>query len=223
MFTKEFGKGIRFKFLSVLSIFLFMGTVVLSTVIALNEEKTFEHSLTTKGISFASYIAKLGQDPLITKDSIHLDSLVNEANKDEDISYTVIRDSGGNLVTSQYASVNYTMPRFKAILSGLPKDSELPDIIAAIKQKEAIIELSVPIRTGADTIGLVTIGMSEYNIHKQIRETILFRYCAQHYGGGGTGGGIVHQFKKIDSGPHRRAWSGGRPDSQWRPLHPGED
>ena len=151
-----------------------MGTVVLSTVIALNEEKTFEHSLTTKGISFASYIAKLGQDPLITKDSIHLDSLVNEANKDEDISYTVIRDSGGNLVTSQYASVNYTMPRFKAILSGLPKDSELPDIIAAIKQKEAIIELSVPIRTGADTIGLVTIGMSEYNIHKQIRETILF-------------------------------------------------
>ena len=174
MFSKELGKSIRFKFLSVLSIFLFMGTIVLSTVIALNEEKTFEHSLTTKGISFASYIAKLGQDPLIRKDSIHLDSLVNEANKDEDISYTVIRDSGGNLVTSQYASVNYTMPRFKAILSGLPKDSELPDIIAAIKQKEAIIELSVPIRTGADTIGLVTIGMSEHNIHKQIRENILF-------------------------------------------------
>ncbi len=174
MFKKKFGKSIRSKFLSVLSIFLFMGTVVLSTVVALNEQKTFEHSLTTKGLSFASYIAKLSQDPIIMKDGIQLDSLVSEANKDEDISYTVIRDAQGNLITSQYASINYTMPRFKAILSGLSRDSELPDMIAAIKQKEAIIELSIPIRTGADTIGKVTIGMSKYKIHQQITETILF-------------------------------------------------
>jgi PAS domain S-box-containing protein len=174
MFKKKFEKSLRFKFLSVLSLFLFMGTVVLSTVVALNEEKTFEHSLTTKGMSFASYIAKLSQDPLIMKDGIQLDSLVSEANKDEDISYTVIRDARGNLITSQYASINYTMPRFKTILSGLSKDSELPDMIAAIKQKEAILELSVPIRTGADTIGMVTIGMSEYRLHQQITGTILF-------------------------------------------------
>ncbi len=174
MFKKKFGESIQFKFLSVLSLFLFLGTVVLSAVVALNEGKTFKHSLTTKGMSFASYIAKLSQDPLIMKDGIQLDSLVSEANKDEDISYTVIRDAQGNLITSQYASINYTMPRFKEVLSGLSKDSELPDMIAAIKQKEAIIELSVPIRTGADTIGTVTIGMSKYNIHQQIKETILF-------------------------------------------------
>jgi PAS domain S-box-containing protein len=128
----------------------------------------------TKGQSFASYIAKLSLDPLIMRDSIQLDSLVNEANKDDEIAYTVIRDAQGNLITSQYASMNYMLPRIQVILSGLSKDSQVPDIIAVIKKKEAIIELSVPIRTSDDTIGTVTIGLLEYKIHQQITKTILF-------------------------------------------------
>ncbi len=174
MFRKERNKSIRFHFLGVMSIILFLSTVVLSTAIALNEEKRFEYSLMTKGQSFASYIAKLSLDPLIMRDSIQLDSLVNEANKDDEIAYTVIRDAQGNLITSQYASMNYMLPRIQTILSELSKDSEVPDIIAAIKKKEAIIELSVPIRTSDDTIGTVTIGLLEYKIHQQIARTILF-------------------------------------------------
>lgn len=173
MVKEKFRESIRFRFLSILALVLALGAGVATTVVAMLEEDTLEHSLTTKGASFASYIAKLSQDPLIMKDSIQLDSLVSLANKDEDICYTVITDAQGTFITSQYASMNYTVPRFKAILSGLPRDRELPDMIAAIKQKESIIELSVPIRTGADTIGAVIIGLSEYTIHGQIRETIL--------------------------------------------------
>lgn len=136
--------------MGVLSLILFAGTVVLSTVIAINEKVALKHSLMTKGHSFASYIAKVSQDPMILKDNIQLDSLVNEANKDEDIGYVFIQDAQGNLMTSQYASINYARPRLKAVLSGLSNDRELPDIIAAIKKKEAVLELSVPVRTGAD-------------------------------------------------------------------------
>jgi signal transduction histidine kinase len=131
-------------------------------------------SLTTKGQSFASYIAKLSQDPLLMKDSIQLDSIVNEANKDEDVMYTVIQDAKGDLVSSQYASINYRSQRLKAIFSELAKGNELKDVMAAIKNKENIAEVSVPIVTGADTIGRVTIGMSEYKVRGQMVRTILF-------------------------------------------------
>jgi len=174
MFRKELKESIRYKFLKDISVILLISTIVLTSVIALNEEKRFEYSLMTKGQSFAAYIAKLSLDPLIMRDIIQLDSLVNEANKDDEIAYTVIRDARGNLVTSQYASMNYMLPRIQTILSGLSKDSEMPDIIAAIKKKEAVIELSVPIRTSDDTIGTVTIGLLEYKIHQQIAGTILF-------------------------------------------------
>ena len=135
MVGQNFKQSIRYRFVRDISIILFVGTCVLSAVIAINEGMMLKRSLMTKGRSFASYIAKLSQDPLIMKDSIQLDSIVNEANKDEDILYAVIRDAHGNPVTSQYASINYQSPRLKGILTGMSKESELQDIIAAI-QKE---------------------------------------------------------------------------------------
>jgi PAS domain S-box-containing protein len=174
MFRKPYKKSIRYKFLKEIFLILFVGTILLSTVIAINEGKMLRQSLVTKGKNFASYIAMLSQEPLIMKDSIQLDSIVSQANKDEDIMYIAIYDAQGNLVTSQYASINYRSPRLKVILAGLSKKSEVEDIIAAIRHKEAITELSVPILTGTYTIGKVTICMSRHNIHQQIVKTVLF-------------------------------------------------
>ncbi len=174
MFKKEFKKSIRFKFLGVMSIILFVSTVVLSAVIAINEREMLRHSLMTKGQSLASFIANISADPLILKDVIHLDDIANEAKKDEDILYVIIRNSQGDIITSQYSSINYQAPRLKAILQELPRDRELPDIIAAIKKNEAVTEISAPILSGPHTIGKVTIGISQHDIRKQIVKTILF-------------------------------------------------
>jgi PAS domain S-box-containing protein len=174
MFRQKVRNGIRYKFLKDISIILFVGTCVLSAVIAINEDTTLKDSLMTKGLSFASYIAKLSQDPLIMKDYIQLDSIVNEANKDEDILYAVILDAHGVPVTSQYASINYQSPKLKGILSELSKESEFQDIIVTIKKAGLFSEVSVPILTGADTIGAVIVCMSQHNIRRQIIRTILF-------------------------------------------------
>jgi len=174
LFKTEFQRSVRFKFLGVISGILFVSTVVLSTVIAINERGLLRHSLLTKGQSFASYIAKLSIDPLIMKDGIQLDTFVNEANKDEDILYAIIQNAQGNIITSQYSSVNYQSPRLKAILPELSKNSELPDIIAAIKKNEVVTEISTPILSGAYTIGNVIICMSQHNIRIQIVKTIVF-------------------------------------------------
>ncbi|NTW65020.1 MAG: response regulator [Nitrospirae bacterium] len=174
MFNTKFRKSIGFQFLSVMSIVLFLGTLVLSLVIAINEWSVLRKSITISGQSLASFIAKLGQEPLIIKDGVQLDAIVNDANKDEDVVYTVIHDEQGNPMTSQYASVNYRSPRLMAILSELPRNSGLHDIIDGIKKREMVIELTVPIMIEPRQVGSVTIGMSGYRIRQQIAKTVLF-------------------------------------------------
>ena len=174
MFRKLNKEGIRYKFLKGIFIILFVSTIALSTVIAANEEKMLGRSLVDKGRNRASYVATLSEEPLIAKDGIRLDSIVSKANKDEDIMCCVIRDERGKIVTSQYASINYMSPRLKTILVGLSKESEVEDIMAAIRDREAVTEVSVPIITGAYTIGKVTIYLTQHNIRRQIVNTVLF-------------------------------------------------
>ena len=174
MSRKVSRRSIRYKFLKQIFLVLLIGSTVLSSVIAINGGKILTRSLSGKGRSLASYIAMLSQEPLVMKDDIQLDSIVSEANKDEDILYTVIHDERGKLVTSQYASINYRSPRVKAILAGLPKEAEVEDYITAISNKETNTKLSVPILAGTYVIGKVTICLSQYNIHQQIIKTVLF-------------------------------------------------
>jgi two-component system cell cycle sensor histidine kinase/response regulator CckA len=165
--------NIRFRMLCVISLALIVSTVVLSGVIAWNEGMALKDSQEASGKSLATFIAKLSKDPLVMKDGIQLDAIVNEATKDE-IVYTLILDERDRILTSQYASINYRSPRFTATLSGLPRDTELPEIIEAIKKKESISEISVPVLFDFMPIGKVTIGISDYGIRRQIEKSILF-------------------------------------------------
>src|SRR3990172_7108104 len=106
MLKKIMSRSIRFKFLSITFIILIVCTVAGSALIALSERAMLKRSLLDKGQSLGSYIAKLSRDPLIMKDSIQLDSIVDELNKDEEDVYTVIKDSSGNLLTSRSSSIN---------------------------------------------------------------------------------------------------------------------
>ncbi len=173
-FNAEFRQSIRFRFLIVISVMLFISTIVLSAVLAFKEKRNLERSLVAKGQSMASYIGKLSQDSLLLNDVLQLDAIVNDANKDEDIVYTVIRDAGGRLLTTVYASINFRSPKVSSALADMPMDAELPEIIPAIKKKMAVMQLTVPILVDVKTIGTVTIGMSGERIREQIVQTVLF-------------------------------------------------
>lgn len=166
-------ENIRFRMLCVISLALVISTIVLSSVIAWNEGMAFKNAQAANGQSLASFIAKLSKNALVMKDGIQLDAIVNEATKD-DIVYTLIHDEQGHILTSQYASINYRSPRFTRTLSGLPRELELPEIIEAIKKKESIRELSVPVLFDVMPIGKITIGISDYGIRQQIEKSILF-------------------------------------------------
>ena len=166
-------ENIRFRMLCVISLALVISTIVLSSVIAWNEGMAFKNAQAANGQSLASFIAMLSKDALVMKDGIQLDAIVNEATKD-DIVYTLIHDEQGHILTSQYASINYRSPRFTRTLSGLPRELELPEIIEAIKKKESIREISVPVLFDVMPIGKITIGISDYGIRQQIEKSILF-------------------------------------------------
>jgi len=174
MFKEKFNKSLRFKFLSVISGIIVIGTLIISLVIAINEDRLLKNSLRIRGQSFASYMAKLSKDYLIMKDSLQLDAIVNDANHDEDVAYAIIRDEKGTPITTKFASINYRLPRFNAIIIEQSRDNDVQGIIDAIKNKEPIIEVSATIIADMKTIGIVNIGMSEYKIHQQIVKTILF-------------------------------------------------
>jgi methyl-accepting chemotaxis protein len=174
MIRKLVGKSIGFKFLSVISVILLISTVTTSALIARYEQVLLRRSLQEKGTSLISYIAKLSKDALVMKDGIQLDGIVHEVNRDEEVVYAVIRDAGGAFLTSRFSSLNSQVPGIKAIISGLPQDSELPDILAGIKKAGAVVELSVPVAVDTETIGTATIGMSDHKIRQQIAATIAF-------------------------------------------------
>ncbi|HEY4799825.1 MAG TPA: hypothetical protein VII99_12165, partial [Bacteroidia bacterium] len=127
---------------------LIVGTLVTSLAIAINEGITLRNSLKSEGRRLASYIALLSQEPLIMKDAIHLDAIVNEANTDEDVDYVFIYDAQGKPLTSPYASINYRLPEINAVLLQSSGNQKSQDIIRRIKATEPIVEVLATITMG---------------------------------------------------------------------------
>jgi PAS domain S-box-containing protein len=141
---------------------------------AISERSVLTATLAGKGQSFASYIAMLSHEPLVMKDRIQLDSIVSELNKDEDVLYVTICDSTLEIVTSQFASINYRAPRVKAIVRDLPADAEVRDFIKAIAGEERSVQFSTPVMDGTIAIGEVTVCLSQEKIFQQTIRTVLF-------------------------------------------------
>jgi PAS domain S-box-containing protein len=157
-----------------MSAILFGGMLLTSPILVITERRVLKNFLMTTGQNLASFIAKLSREPLITKDSIQMDAIVNEANQYENVAYTIIRDTQGLILTTPLASINYRLPRLNALLSRLSRDHELPNIIEAIKESELVIEVSVPIMIEDKKIGEVTIGILGQELNRQIVGIILF-------------------------------------------------
>ena len=175
MFKRRFQESIQFKFLSIMFIFMFLAALVGSTFIALNERKLLKQSLLEKGRSLGTYMAKISKEQLILQDYIYLDSIVQEVNMDQEVAYAYVQDAEETILTSSAAGINMQAPGVRSTISSYPEEAELKDLIVAIRETSSVSEFSIPITTQSDeTLGKVTIGMSEYNIQKEIIKTAVF-------------------------------------------------
>ena len=177
MFIQTFRNSIVFKFLLVTFGILLVSSIAASILIARFEGEMLRQSLLDKGSGLASYMSKLGREPLIMKESLQLDNIVKEVNKDQEVVYAVIKDAQRAILTSRFASMNLQVPGLKAITSALPKDSELPEMIAAVNKADFAREVVVPISADNEVIGSVVIGMSGHKIRGQVVKTMLFAFA----------------------------------------------
>ena len=175
MFKKRFQESIQFKFLSVMFIIMIIAAAAGSVSIALNERKLLMQSLMEKGRSLGSYMAKLSKEQLILQDYIYLDSIVQEVNMDQEVAYAFVMDAEDTMLTSTSAGINSQAPGLKDVIASFPEDAELTDMIAEISKTGLVSEFSIPITTqDSEVLGAITIGMSAYNIRRQILRTIVF-------------------------------------------------
>ncbi|HAR46556.1 MAG TPA: methyl-accepting chemotaxis protein, partial [Nitrospiraceae bacterium] len=174
MFAGKIKQSVRLKLMGIIAAILLVCAAAASTAIALNERDILKRSLLAKGRSLSSYIAHLSRDPLIEKDQLPLDSIVNEINRDEEVAYAFVRDAGGTILTSQFASLNRKTPGLQAALAKVPKDSEMPEMIAAIQAAGIAEEVSSPIVLEEETLGTVTLGLSLHKIRALIMKTLVF-------------------------------------------------
>ena len=179
MLKNSSNRGIQFKFLSVMSCILLIGTIVTSLFIVINDRKVQKDSLAAMGTSLASFIGKLSKEPMLIQNRMGLDEIVNDANKNEYVAYAVIKDNQGASLTSLYASINYYLPAVKTVLMDSPGVNTVLDIVKVINGKGAVLEVSSPIvirskETTDQIVGTVTIGMSEGKMYQQMIKTIVF-------------------------------------------------
>ena len=200
-FKKKFTESIQFKFLSVMFVIMVITAFAASALIAQNERKMLKQSLLDKGQSLGSYIAKLSKDPLIMKDYIQLDAIVKDITKDPEVAYATVQDADGKVLTSLYASINYQVPGLKAAVATAPKNSELPELIAAIKKSGIVVDYAVPIVIEGDVLGTITMGMSDHKINRQITMTVSYILAVNLVVAFLLGGALYASSKKIILGP----------------------
>jgi methyl-accepting chemotaxis protein len=201
MLKKKMQESIQFKFLGVIFTIMIMTSLVATVMIAQNERVQLKQSLLGKGQSLSSYIAKLSKDPLLMKDYIQLDAVVNEVNKDPEVAFSVIYDKDQKPLTTTYASLNFQIPNIKSATASLPKESELPEMLAAIRKSGSVLEYTTPITIEGDTLGSVTLGMSEHQIRVQIRKTIIFVLVVNLFVAALLGYSLYFVSKKIIINP----------------------
>lgn len=175
MFKKRFQESIQFKFLSVMFVIMFIAAVAGSVSIALNERQLLMQTLMEKGRSLGSYMAKISKEQLILQDYIYLDSIVQEVNMDQEVAYAFVMDAEDTILTSTSAGINFQAPGLKTMIASFSEDAELSDIIVAVKETGLVSTFSIPIETqDSEVLGSITIGMSAYNIRRQILKTVFF-------------------------------------------------
>lgn len=171
----RYRESIRYSFVRDVFVILLLGTFVISVLIGLHLRSLLKQTLAEKGTSLAANIAKRNENALLISGRVELKgNVLVELVTDEEVAYTVIEDRDGAILTSQFESINYKWPGLAAILPQLSPGHELAEMIGAIKAHAPVLEVSVPIALGVDTVGRVIIGLSEAKIGERTLRTVLF-------------------------------------------------
>jgi methyl-accepting chemotaxis protein len=196
-FLKKIRQSIQAKFLGIIAGILIVTAAAASVLIAWSESSLLTRALLDKGRSLGSFAAELSKDAVLMQDFIRLDSIVNEVNKDDEVVYAVILDNAGEPASSRFASLSKQSPALKGLLANLPKEAELPEIVAAAKKTGIAMDVTIPIGQESDGLGSVAMGMSRHKVYKQVAQVVLVIVGLNLLIAAALGGALLLATRKI--------------------------
>ncbi len=169
---KKLDASMGLKFVVVMTCFVSLlmiaGTFFVARTMMAGEYRSIE----TRGRELGLFLGKAGSDFILARNIVALDSLVDEAAKSQDVLYAVVADANGAALSTSYVSFNRDNPGVKALMTG-EGASDVPALIARVRQRFEVLEVAVEINPRGTKIGMVTMGFAIADVQKAIRNIVL--------------------------------------------------
>lgn len=123
-----------------------------------------------KGISH--FVGRSSTDPILYKDILKIDAIIEDTVKDGDIVYALIYDEKGNLLNTANTGIDPEDPDVKNII-GLDSKEITEDILKKLTQSSNLLHFSFPIDLDSTKIGTLKVGVTKKNINNYILKTLV--------------------------------------------------
>ncbi|MBF0331050.1 MAG: HAMP domain-containing protein [Candidatus Omnitrophica bacterium] len=172
MIKRWINAGLQFKFLSIVLAVLFFFALTVSVIITHNEVGLWKKSLQDKAKSVGAYVADISKDPLLYKNYVQLDNIVDKINNDPEIVYAIIYDSEHKPLTSFFASFNFRKPLVKKLMERNDRPSDINGMVVLLQRQKMIDQITIPIIIDDEAFGQVVVGISEEMMFLSVQRTV---------------------------------------------------
>jgi len=137
------------------------------------ESRILQADLEREGRSLGIFLGLSAVDPLLYKDPLKLDALVEDAKKVEGELYAFVTDKAGKPLTSVAGSFNAGDPAVKALVEAKREADDILQLANRVKEARHVQEISLPVNLDQDQLGTVVIALSRERNLAEIRKTLL--------------------------------------------------
>lgn len=175
--TKSIWKRLSFKFNLIVCLVVLGLLGAGATLLIGRERQSAEENLHQVGDNLARLLARSAVDPLLYKDRLKLDALVEDAKQTKSLLFAFISDTKGAPLTSVMGSLNNADPLVKAVAAG-GSGKELPALVQLIRERVDLLEVKHPVLLEKDELGTIVLGLSREERNRKMRRTVQFMVLA---------------------------------------------
>ncbi len=144
-------------------------TVTLGAVTALTarrERGMLTTQLEARAGTIAALVGQLCVDPLLYRDVLRLDAIVSEVAQQQDVTYAMVKDAGGEWVTTILGGV---AERERARAEG---EGDVAKAMKALAAEPGWLHVSVPISQGDVRLGSIDLAMSRDALEREVGASV---------------------------------------------------
>ncbi len=160
MTTRRTSLGLRFAVTAGATILAV--TTVMTVFLQRRERRLLLAELERKGLSTASFVAKLSVEPLLLKDVLKLDAIVSDVCKDSQIVYAFVLDGQGQPLTTPGASINPADGPAKAAA----QSAGAKGVLQQLNSRSDLLSLGVPVEEAGQRLGSISLGISRRTVEQ---------------------------------------------------------